>query len=226
MKIQFSRASEKIWSHFFSRFFEIETLVNDWLGGAKHIRLIWFHSEFLVHVAQTPSKTLSGHKRFWIMIRRQFFSSTSFTCFKVAGFHRGFKPLSLSIRLHRIPSLKSGAARHLENIHKCFFRSQLIFLVKAYKLGCLTSVASSAPPRGFPPVWAVSYQASPSGGGRWAPRRWARSPSSLPGCPWQTLRATARSLTSGCSLREEYELKHWRTEAHKPKANKNMRTEN
>ena len=29
MKIQFSRASEKIWSHFFSRFFEIETLVND-----------------------------------------------------------------------------------------------------------------------------------------------------------------------------------------------------
>ena len=33
MKIQFSRASEKIWSHFFSRFFEIETLVNDWSGG-------------------------------------------------------------------------------------------------------------------------------------------------------------------------------------------------
>ena len=30
MKIQFSRASEKIWSHFFSRFFEIETLVNAW----------------------------------------------------------------------------------------------------------------------------------------------------------------------------------------------------
>jgi len=29
MKIQFSRASEKIRSHFFSRFFEIETLVND-----------------------------------------------------------------------------------------------------------------------------------------------------------------------------------------------------
>ena len=29
MKIQFSRASEKIWSHFFSRFFEIETLVKD-----------------------------------------------------------------------------------------------------------------------------------------------------------------------------------------------------
>ena len=28
MKIQFSRASEKIWSHFFSRFFEIETLVD------------------------------------------------------------------------------------------------------------------------------------------------------------------------------------------------------
>ena len=32
MKIQFSRASEKIWRHFFSRFFEIETLVNDWRG--------------------------------------------------------------------------------------------------------------------------------------------------------------------------------------------------
>ena len=31
MKIQFSRASEKIRSHFFSRFFEIETLVNDWV---------------------------------------------------------------------------------------------------------------------------------------------------------------------------------------------------
>ena len=31
MKIQFSRASEKIRSLFFSRFFEIETLVNDWL---------------------------------------------------------------------------------------------------------------------------------------------------------------------------------------------------
>jgi len=30
MKIQFSRASEKIRGHFFSRFFEIETLVNDW----------------------------------------------------------------------------------------------------------------------------------------------------------------------------------------------------
>ena len=29
MKIQFSRASEKIRSHFFSRFFEIETLVKD-----------------------------------------------------------------------------------------------------------------------------------------------------------------------------------------------------
>ena len=29
MKNQFSRASEKIRSHFFSRFFEIETLVND-----------------------------------------------------------------------------------------------------------------------------------------------------------------------------------------------------
>ena len=29
MKIRFSRASEKIRSHFFSRFFEIETLVND-----------------------------------------------------------------------------------------------------------------------------------------------------------------------------------------------------
>ena len=29
MKIQFSRASEKIRSNFFSRFFEIETLVND-----------------------------------------------------------------------------------------------------------------------------------------------------------------------------------------------------
>ena len=30
MKNQFSRASEKIRSHFFSRFFEIETLVNAW----------------------------------------------------------------------------------------------------------------------------------------------------------------------------------------------------
>ena len=29
MKIRFSRASEKIWSNFFSRIFEIETLVND-----------------------------------------------------------------------------------------------------------------------------------------------------------------------------------------------------
>ena len=100
------------------------------------------------------------------------------------------------------------------------------FFFGTLPLGCLTSVASSAPPRGFPPVWAVSYRASPSGGGRWGPGRWARSPSSLPGCPWQTFGATARSLTSGCSLREEYELKHWRTEAHKPKANMNMRTEN
>ena len=33
MKNQFSRASEKIRSHFFSRFFEIETLVNDWFMG-------------------------------------------------------------------------------------------------------------------------------------------------------------------------------------------------
>ena len=35
MKIQFSRASEKIRSHFFSRFFEIETLVNDFTPPKK-----------------------------------------------------------------------------------------------------------------------------------------------------------------------------------------------
>ena len=33
MKIQFSRASEKIRSNFFSRFFEIETLANDFCKG-------------------------------------------------------------------------------------------------------------------------------------------------------------------------------------------------
>ena len=37
MKIQFSRASEKIWSHFFSRFFEIETLVNDCSEGSRPV---------------------------------------------------------------------------------------------------------------------------------------------------------------------------------------------
>ena len=47
--------------------------------------------------------------------------STSFTCFRVAGFQRGFNPLSLSIRLHRIPSLKSGAARHLGKVSPSSF---------------------------------------------------------------------------------------------------------
>ena len=89
-----------------------------------------------------------------------------------------------------------------------------------------TSVASSAPPRDFPPAWATSCPASPSGGGRWAPARWARSPSSWPGCPWQTLMCRTRSYNQGCSLGEEYELKHCKTEAHKPKAVKNMRKEN
>ena len=37
MKIWFSRASEKIRSHFFSRFFEIETLVNDCCGVERGI---------------------------------------------------------------------------------------------------------------------------------------------------------------------------------------------
>ena len=41
MKNQFSRASEKIRSHFFSRFFEIETLVNDWFTVLLFTLLHW-----------------------------------------------------------------------------------------------------------------------------------------------------------------------------------------
>lgn len=43
-------------------------------------------------------------------------SCTRLTCLRVAGFHIGFNPFSFSSRLHRMPSLKSGAARHLNNI--------------------------------------------------------------------------------------------------------------
>ena len=56
MKIWFSRASEKIRSHFFSRFFEIETLVNDCLRYFKGLHvffiseLMWCAMNLILHV--------------------------------------------------------------------------------------------------------------------------------------------------------------------------------
>ena len=49
MKIQFSRASEKIRSNFFSRFFEIETLVNDWVQ--LHYKKMWSYNSVLYRFA-------------------------------------------------------------------------------------------------------------------------------------------------------------------------------
>ena len=44
------------------------------------------------------------------------FQNIFLACLRVEGFQRGFKPLSFSSRLQRIPSLKSGAARHLQRV--------------------------------------------------------------------------------------------------------------